>query len=148
MNKVPKLDPNLLNTSAERMKEIQRIQYDYFKYIIWLSSGAIVLVLSFLDKIMLNLLSWHKVLLFLSIIFFILVVLFSLSAMRAAGNAILYVNGMQVALQSQNDRDYLNYYKKFDKALNNIKGYDNFTYGLFAFGSLFLLIILVFKIFC
>jgi hypothetical protein len=39
MNKVPELDPNLLNTSAERMKEIQRIQYDYFKWFIRHSCG-------------------------------------------------------------------------------------------------------------
>lgn len=131
--------------SAERMKEIQRIQYDYFKYFITLSSSGIALAFAFLERIVAQLSCWQRVLLFISLFLFFLVIIFSLQAMKAAGNAIQYLAAIQ--FDDIDESSAIKYESKFVKSLGIISFHDKLTMYFFIVGVFLLFSIVAFKLF-
>jgi hypothetical protein len=129
---------------ADKMKEIHRIQYDYYKYFTTLSSSGIVLAFAFIKRIAAQLLCWQKALLFISLIFFILVIYFSLQAMKTAGNSIQDWTAFQLITNSDEASDYE---LKFSKSQDKISLYDKLTEGFFMAAVILILVIIAFNMF-
>ena len=124
----------------ERMKEVQRIQYDYFKYLITLSTGSILIIIGILEKVFTCPQTLVKVLIMISITGFAVTIIFSLSALPNLGNIIMYINGLQKALMFNDEKDAKRYQKNIDEALDKLKRLDRGTFWSYVSGIAILLI--------
>lgn len=79
----------------ERAKEIQRMQYDYFKYLIPLSTGSILILIAFIEKVLRDPLIYIEIILLLSLTGFVVTIISSLWALPSAVNMITYINKSQ-----------------------------------------------------
>jgi hypothetical protein len=132
----------------ERMKESQRMQFDYFKHLTTLSSGSIAVVATLLAKVFPSATSFALPI--LSLLSFFVCITVSLWAMTAAGNAILYLTGTGIIASStvKNPQELeinrQEYDDKFNKALDKIGCYDKITMGTFLIGvALFLVFVAI-----
>lgn len=103
----------------ERMKEVQRIQYDYFKFLIGLCSGIMALIIAFIKEIFQRLdNSW---LVIVSLACLAVCIIISLLSLQMASNVILYINGLQLSLIDDSPGDSETYNKKLDSSLNDMQ---------------------------
>lgn len=134
----------LLDT-LEKLKEIQRMEFDYFKHLTTLSTGSILVLVAFLEKVFSC--PQGEVWALVSIGFFALCVIGSLQALPSAGNIVLYTTGIRMVLVSvekgQEEKakeDVEKGLKKMNKAFDSLKFYDRFTRIVFYAGLVSLLI--------
>ncbi len=124
----------------ERMKEVQRIQYDYFKYLITLSTGSILIIIAILEKVFSDPRKLVMVLIMISMAGFAVTIIFSLCALPNTGNMILYINGLQRAVADHDEKEAKKYEKKIDAALDSIKILDWIVFSSYISGIVVLLI--------
>jgi len=135
---------NHLLMSVDRLKEVQRIQYDYFKHLTTLSVGSIGVIATLVLKVLPE--PKCMVLLIISIISFFLCLLASLWALTAPGNAILYMVGIQTyaAAAPENPERHKEAVekesRKLENSLNQIKFFDIFTKIFFLVGIVVFLV--------
>lgn len=138
---------NYLLMSIDRFKEVQRLQYDYFKHLTTLSVGSIGVIATLVLKALPE--PRCIALLIISIVSFFLCLLVSLWALTAPGNAILYMAGIQAyaAVTPEDPQkhkgDVEKESKKFEKSLDQIHCFDIFTKILFLLGVVLFLIYFV-----
>jgi len=128
---------NLL-TSIEKLKEVQRITYDYFKHLTTLSASSIGVTAALTIKVFCE--PRFSVLLIFSVTSFFLCLLGSLWVMTAPGNAILYLVSIQTFatcstgdLEKQQE-DVAKNEKKYSRSLDQIRFFDFFTKITFLIG--------------
>ncbi len=124
----------------ERMKEVQRIQYDYCKHLITLGTGSILILIAFLEKVFANPETWILVVFYGSIVGFTVTIIFSLYALPNTGNTILYVNGLQRAVMENNEEKKKEFNDKIDIALDSIGIFSRGAYISYTIGIAMLLI--------
>jgi hypothetical protein len=135
---------NYLLISMDKLKEVQRIQYDYFKHLTTLSVGSIGVIATLVLKIMPE--PKCIVLLIISLMSFLLCLLASLWACTAPGNAILYIVGIQTYAAASPEDPQKNKgavekeSRKLEKSLDQIKFFDIFTKIVFLIGVVVFLI--------
>lgn len=118
-------------TLLERMKEIQRIQYDYFKTLITLSTGSILVVVAFLEKVFTTPPIIMKIPVMISLVFFAATICLSLRILPLTGNIILYINGLQGAATNNDQEERKKYSECIGKSLDCLHKLDtwsNITY--------------------
>jgi len=123
----------------ERMKEVQRIQYDYFKYLITLSTGSILIIIAILEKVFTNPQILVIVLIMISMVGFAATIIFSLCALPNTGNMILYISGLQKAVVDHNEKMKKDFEDKIDRALEGIKIFGRGVFWSYISGILVLL---------
>lgn len=124
----------------ERMKEVQRMQYDYFKFLITLSTGSILIIIAILEKVLTDPQILVKVLNMISIVGFAATIIFSLGALPNTGNVILYINALQKPEIEKDEKKKKEYEDKIDKALNSIGISDRIIFYSYTSGIVVLLI--------
>jgi len=133
-----------LITWLEKMKEVQRIQYDYFKYLITLSTGSILIIIVIMEKVFTNPQPNLMKLVMISLSGFAVAIIFSLGALPDTANLIMYINALQKAEmyrdKKEKEKMQKKYNKKINTALNNIK---IFSWGVFCFYTLSIMALLV-----
>lgn len=150
--------------SMEKMKEVQRMQYDYFKFLITLCGSGFLIMIAFFEKV------FEKpdcvILAVISILSFALCILGSVLALPVTGNIILYMTNIQIISARQiistgptkeseeeakkmeeetkksleEANDLLN---KINRQLDKIKRFDWWTKITFLIGMLTLLFFIV-----
>ncbi len=135
---VAKKREELLET-LEKLKEIQRMEFDYFKHLTTLSTGSILVLVAFLEKVFSC--PRGEVWALASIGCFALCVIGSLLALPSAGNIVLYTTGIRMVLVSvrageeeKAKEDVEKGLEKMNKAFNSMKFYDHFTRIVFFAG--------------
>lgn len=130
--------------SMEKMKEVQRIQYDYFKHLTTLNAGSIGIAVAFISR--LSSASHCFALAILSLLSFFSGIIVALCGMIAAGNAIQYTCGIRViwAAQKNDPEEAVKRVEemqiKFDTMLDRIHVYDKFTMIALVSGILMFLL--------
>lgn len=130
--------------SMEKLKEVHRIQYDYFKHLTTLSTASIGAIIAFVTKVFPA--SNCIIIAVISLISFFFCLLAALWAMPGPGNAISYVTGIQViATPSDKNpqelaKDVEDYTDKYNRALDQIKCYGLITRIAFLHGIIFFLV--------
>jgi hypothetical protein len=80
--------------SMEKLKEVHRIQYDYFKFLITVCGSGFLIMIAFFEKV------FEKpdcvILAIISILGFALCILGSVLALPVTGNIILYMTNIQI----------------------------------------------------
>ena len=117
--------------AMEKSKEVQRIQYDYFKHLTTLNIGSIGVAVALFAKLE----SPPKclALLIISLLCFFSGIIIALWGMKAAGNAILYVCGIRIlwASTKKNTQETMSKVEEmrdnFDAMLDRIHHYDQVT---------------------
>jgi len=71
----------LLIEWMDKLKSVFQLQYDYFKYLIPLSTGSILILMAFMENIFTNLNVSIKIFIFISFFGFLLTIAFSLVAL-------------------------------------------------------------------
>jgi hypothetical protein len=115
-------DINKLTESMEKMKEVQRIQYDYFKHLTTLSTGSILIIVAFLEKVF-----SEPTGIFLSIISIIalaLCLIGSLLALPLPANIIMYIECLNIARIKEDEQMAEKLDKKRADSLTWIGRYD------------------------
>lgn len=131
----------------EKMKEVDRLRFDYFKNLTIICPTAILFVFSFLDKIAANLSCWQKALLIISLSFFFASIVLSFSAMQHLGNSVLYLIGLQDAVRASDEAKMFHFYGKIDQVLKAIHTIDPLTKWPYLGGVAILLFLTAFQIF-
>lgn len=120
------------------------MEFDYFKHLATLSTGSILILVAFFEKVFSNPIgeAWVVV----SVICFVLCIAGSLLAMPPAGNIVLYTTGVRMVLVSEVE-DVKKAEKKvqegmdnINKAISSLKIYDYVTRWSFLTGLVTLLI--------
>jgi hypothetical protein len=115
-------DINKLTESMEKMKEVQRIQYNYFKHLTTLSTGSILIIVAFLEKVF-----SEPTGIFLSIISIIalaLCLIGSLLALPLPANIIMYIECLNIARIKEDEQMAEKLDKKRADSLTWIGRYD------------------------
>ncbi len=129
----------------EKLKEIQRMEFDYFKHLTTLSTGSILVLVAFLEKVFSKPMGegWALA----SIGCFALCVIGSLLALPSAANIVLYTTGIRMIFVSAGKGDEEKAkegvekgLKKINDAFGSMKFYDHFTRIVFFAGLISLLI--------
>ena len=131
----------------ERMKDVQKLQSDYFKNLTLLGSTALLISFAFHDRISADFPCWQKAAYLAALIIFFIMIILCLSAMKNAGNIVLYCNGLQIAIHENKEQDAINFQLKTDSALNDISAIDKITNVLYVVGLSIILILTAFMIF-
>lgn len=124
----------------ERMKEVQRIQYDYFKYLISLSTGSILIIIAILEKVFTSPQTLVVALIMISMVGFAVTIIFSLCALPNLGNIILYINGLQKAVMINDKKEAKDNQEKIEAALDKLKTHDRGVFWSYVSGIVILLI--------
>jgi hypothetical protein len=124
----------------ERMKEVQRMQYDYFKFLITLSTGSILIIIAILEKVLTDPQILVKVLIMISIVGFAATIIFSLGALPNTGNIILYINALQKPEIEKDEKKKREFGDKIDKAFKDISISGRIVFYSYASGIVVLLI--------
>ncbi|MQY59834.1 MAG: hypothetical protein GH144_09580 [Clostridia bacterium] len=128
--------------SMEKMKEVQRIVYDYFKHLTTLSTGLILIIVAFLEKVFSDPIGIPYVV--ISVICFALCLIGSLLALPSPGNIILYMTAMRISLQGEDAEKAIKEgdktMKVINKTVNRMKIYDHVTRYSFLAGIIAFLI--------
>lgn len=130
--------------SIEKLKEVSRIQYDYFKHLTTLSTASIGAIIAFVTKVFPA--SNCIIIAFISLISFFFCLLAALLAMPGPGNVILYMTGIQaIATSSEKNpqeraKDLEDLKVKYDRELTQLKYYDLITRIAFLNGIIFFLV--------
>jgi len=133
----------------ERMKEIQRMEFDYFKHLTTLSTGVILIIVAFIEKVFTK--PQMIPVAMISIFCFLVCVVGSLLALPLAGNIVLYSTGIRtvaVSIRGEEDEGVWEKAKKkalegLDKicnALDSLGCYDKITRWFFIAGIVIFLI--------
>ena len=128
----------------EKMKEIQRMEFDYFKHLTTLSAGSILILVAFLEKVFSNPIG--KAWVVVSVCCFVLCLISSLRALPSAANIVLYTTGIRMVLISggedvkKAEAKVKEGLKKINKALGLLKIYDRVTGYSFQAGIIAFLI--------
>lgn len=134
--------------TLEKLKEIQRMEFDYFKHLSTLSTGSILILVAFFEKVFSVPIgeAWIVV----SVICFVLCIAGSLLAMPSASNIVLYTTGIRMVLVSREEdteeakekakKKALEGMNKINDAFDSLKIYDRVTRWLFLAGLVTLLI--------
>lgn len=126
------------------LKEVQRIQYDYFKHMSTLCSGLIIIIPAFVIKGPLGCID--SVFMILSLICFATCLAAAVHALPAPGNAILYIVKVSILMWHREKNKISKYEGKFDEALDQIAKHSKITKWSFLAGMLLLLISIATKI--
>lgn len=122
---------NLLK-SIDKMKEVQRLQYDYFKHLTTISTGSILIIVAFLEKVFS---SPHLIgLAVASIISLAFCLVGSLLAMPSPGNLIMYISGIELMYHSEDEKEVWSLSEKISNSLDTIKFFDRTTQITFLLG--------------
>jgi len=128
--------------SMEKMKEVQRIVYDYFKHLTTLSAGLILVIVAFLEKVFSDPTGITFVV--ISVICFALCLISSLEALPSAGNIIMYISAMRIIAQGEDEMKAVEelgeIMKKINKSINWMQIYDRVTRYSFLAGIIAFLI--------
>jgi|GEM_PF-1623427 len=129
----------------EKMKEIQRLQYDYFKFLIPLSTGSIFILIAFIEKVLLDINTCEKVIIFLSLLAFLITIIFSLCTLPVIINMIMYLTGIQKStiddnITKEDEKEAYNLYGKFQEALDHVKNKNTVALISYIIGISFILI--------
>ncbi len=128
--------------SLEKMKEVQRIVYDYFKHLTTLSTGLILIIVAFLEKVFSDPIGITYVV--ISVICFALCLIGSLLALPSAGNIIMYMSAMRIIAQGKDAEKAIEEIEKIIKGINKtvdrMKIYDHVTRYSFLAGIIAFLI--------
>ena len=124
----------------ERMKEVQRIQYDYFKYLITLSTGSILIIIAILEKVFSDPQTLVVALIMISMTGFAVTIIFSLCTLPNLANIIMYINGLQKALMISDEKEAKGYEDKIDAALDKLKILDRGVFWSYVSGIVVLLV--------
>ncbi len=89
--------------TLEKMKEIQPIKFDYFKHLTTLSTGSILILVAFLEKVFTA--PQIVLLAFFSIVCFAVCVVGSLMAFPKASNIVLYTTGIRMIMFTVRGKD-------------------------------------------
>jgi hypothetical protein len=131
-----KIDEVLGN--IERLKEVQRIQFDYFKHLTTVSSGAILILVAFLEKIFSN--PKGVCLIIISLVAFGVCLIGSILPMTHTTNAILYATGIRISYDEDNKERAKSMNEKLSRSLNGIVFYDYLTKISLIIGFTFFII--------
>ena len=130
--------------SMESMKETQRIQFDYFKHLTTLSTGSILIIVAFLEKVF-SYPEWIILAVF-SIIALAVCLVASLFAMTPCSNVILDITGLRTIMTvgDKSTEERIKYKNKFSgkisKSLKRIGILDHISKYSFLLGiALFLI---------
>ena len=128
--------------SMEKMKEVQRMMYDYFKHLTTLSAGLILVIVAFLEKVFSD--PKDTAFVIISVICFALCLIGSLLALPSAGNIILYMTAMRISVQGKDAEKAIKEvdktFKDIKKSLNWMNIYDHVTRYSFLVGMVAFLI--------
>ena len=127
------------------MKEIQRLQYDYFKFLIPLSTGSIFILIAFIEKVLLDINTCEKVIIFLSLLAFLITIIFSLCTLPVIINMIMYLTGIQKStiddnITKEDEKEAYNLYGKFQEAVDHVKNKNTVALISYIIGISFILI--------
>lgn len=128
--------------SMERMKETQRLQYDYFKHLTTLSVTSIGVIVA---VIKLDAISKFHILAGFSIFGFLVCLVAALWAMPISTNSILYLTGIRIittsTIKSPEERkaDFEEFSANYTKTLGRIGFSDHLTRWTFLAGVLIFL---------
>lgn len=131
----------------ERMKEVQRIQYDYFKHLTTLGSGSALFTIAFWEKLFMAAEPAARICGFVSILLFACTIVLALSALPIIGNIILYINGVQKAQINNDQKARREMVEKIGKSLDKMHRLDNLSIFAYCFGILSLIIYAAINIF-
>lgn len=124
--------------SLEKLKEVQRIQYDYFKHQTTLSIGSILIIVAFLEKVFST--PECIVLALISIISLALCLIGSLWILPETTNIIMYITGIRIAKAGEDEKQANVLNEKINASLGNINKYSWFTRITFLLGIVMFLI--------
>lgn len=135
----------IIYESLEKIKEVDRLQYDYFKHFTTLNTASILIIVAFIEKIFNY--PDYIIIAFISIASLAISLIGSLWVMAVPINIILYKIGSRIEMElGQRDEETLKKIKelenKVDKSYGIIKRYDFITKISFLIG------IISFLIFC
>jgi len=118
--------------SMDKMKETQRIQYDYFKHLTTLSTGSILIIVAFLEKVF----SFPSLigLSMASVTSLAFCLVGSLLAMPSPGNVIMYISGMEMMYHSGDENAVWNLNEKLSGSMDTISCFDKITKTTFLLG--------------
>lgn len=134
---------NLL-ISANNLKEVMRIAYDYFKHLTTISASSIGVIAALGLKVFNE--PKYLVLLIISIASLFLCLLASIWVLSVPGNAILYLVAYQTIASlpdgstDKQKKDIEEIQKKYDHSLDQIHNYDIFTKITFLVGIIVFLL--------
>jgi hypothetical protein len=135
---------NSLLTSADNLKDVMRIAYDYFKHLTTISASSIGVIAALVLKVFCE--PRYLVLLIISIASLFLCLLASIWVLTVPGNAILYLVAIQTIASSpevspdKRMKDTEDIQKKYDRSLDQIHFYDVFTKITFLVGIVVFLV--------
>jgi hypothetical protein len=130
--------------SIEKLKEVHRIRFDYFKHLTTLSTASIGAIIAFVTKVLPE--SNCVIIAFISLISFFFCLLAALWAMSGPGNVIFYLTGIQVIATSsektpqERAKDAEDYSYKYNRALGQMKCYSKITSIAFLAGIILFLV--------
>lgn len=132
-----------LKESLERMKEVQRIQFDYFKHVTTLSTGTILIMIALLEKVIVD--PKITILAIFSIVSFSICLFSSFWVMPVPGNIIQYIASLPIITvvgnKSAEEReiDLENYIDKISSSLKVIGRFSNIARYFFLAGIISLI---------
>ena len=134
--------------TLEKLKEIQRMEFDYFKHLGTLSTGSILILVAFFEKVFSD--PTGEAWIVLSVICFVLCIADSLLAMPSASNIVLYTIGIRMVLVSGGEdteevkekakKEVEKAMDKINDAFDSLKIYDRVTRWSFLVGLIAFLI--------
>ena len=133
----------------EKLKDVQRIEFDYFKHLSTLSTGSTMILIAFIEKAFRC--PRVEILALLSVICFAVCMVFSLMALQSANNLVLCPQGIRMIYATRSAKDKAEVRKKkaeevqygFNKlgvALKSLRFFDRATLKLFVLGIVLLLV--------
>jgi len=134
--------------TLEKLKEIQRMEFDYFKHLGTLSTGSILILVAFFEKVFSD--PTGEAWIVISVICFVLCIADSLLAMPSASNIVLYTIGIRMVLVSGGEdteevkekakKEVEKAMDKINDAFDSLKIYDRVTRWSFLVGLIAFLI--------
>ena len=125
-----------LDELTEKTKELPRMQYDYFKHLTTLSTGSILIIVAFLEKVFNE--PRGSIVVVISLICFAFCLIGSLLALPLTGNVIMYITFCKIEALKGNEKKAKEFGKKGEDSLKEIGIYDDvsrysFLAGIIAF---------------
>lgn len=121
----------------EQLKEVQRIRYDYFKHLTTLSTGTILIIIAFLEKIFTD--PRGTVFALISIIAFVFCLVASLWTLPRLGNVIMEIIRVKFNL-TKGENEALPAFKKLNKSYRRTKIFYWITCASFLIGIIAFLV--------
>ncbi len=147
--------PNIFNNSLdslERLKEVLRLQFEYFRQLSTLSTASIGAMIAFFTKIPPT--SWYIIPVAISLLCFFTCLIISMYGMTMPTNMVFYSDAIwTIATSSQKtpperEQDAKEYIDKYGKGIEAIKRYDRISRYTFIIGVISFLAFALMSLIC